>query len=63
MSTQQGISYGFLIPDQRADYWAQAAVVGISAEPGFVAGLKAQGLELFPAGIVVTTVPLVLLMS
>ncbi len=35
------------------------AVVGISAGPGFVAGLKAQGLELFLAGIVVTTVPLV----
>jgi len=35
------------------------AVVGISAEPGFVAGLKAQGVELFLAGIVVTTVPLV----
>ncbi len=35
------------------------AVVGITAGPGFVAGLKAQGLELFLAGIVVTTVPLV----
>lgn len=35
------------------------AVVGISAGPGFVAGLKAQGLELFVAGIIVTTVPLV----
>ena len=35
------------------------AAVGISAGPGFVAGLKAQGLELFLAGIVVTTVPLV----
>ncbi len=35
------------------------AVVGISAGPGFVAGLKAQGLQLFVAGIVVTTVPLV----
>jgi putative transport protein len=34
------------------------AVVGISAGPGFVAGLKAQGLELFIAGLVVTTVPL-----
>ena len=34
------------------------AVVGISAGPGFVAGLKAQGLQLFLAGIVVTTVPL-----
>ncbi len=36
------------------------AVVGISAGPGFVAGLKAQGLELFLAGIVVTTVPLII---
>ncbi len=36
------------------------AAVGISAGPGFVAGLKAQGLELFLAGIVVTTVPLVM---
>jgi putative transport protein len=35
------------------------AVVGISAGPGFVAGLKAQGLELFAAGLVVTTLPLV----
>lgn len=35
------------------------AVVGISAGPGFVIGLKAQGLSLFLAGIVVTTVPLV----
>jgi len=35
------------------------AVVGISAGPGFVAGLKAQGLELFLAGIVVTTLPLI----
>lgn len=35
------------------------AAVGISAGPGFVAGLKAQGVELFLAGIVVTTVPLV----
>jgi putative transport protein len=36
------------------------AVVGISAGPSFVAGLKTQGLELFVAGIVVTTVPLVI---
>jgi putative transport protein len=35
------------------------AVVGISAGPGFVAGLQAQGLQLFLAGLVVTTVPLV----
>ncbi len=34
------------------------AVVGITAGPGFVVGLKAQGLSLFFAGIVVTTVPL-----
>lgn len=36
------------------------AVVGISAGPGFVAGLQAQGLQLFAAGLVVTTVPLVI---
>ncbi|MBL8198381.1 MAG: aspartate-alanine antiporter [Chromatiales bacterium] len=36
------------------------AVVGISAGPGFVAGLQAQGLQLFLAGLVVTTVPLVI---
>jgi putative transport protein len=36
------------------------AVVGISAGPGFVAGLQAQGLQLFVAGLVVTTVPLVI---
>lgn len=35
------------------------AVVGISAGPGFVVGLQEQGLSLFLAGIVVTTVPLV----
>jgi len=35
------------------------AVVGITSGPGFVAGLKAQGLELFLAGVVVTTVPLI----
>lgn len=35
------------------------AVVGITAGPGFVLGLKEQGLSLFVAGIVVTTVPLV----
>ena len=35
------------------------AVVGISAGPSFVAGLKAQGPELFIAGVVVTIVPLV----
>jgi putative transport protein len=35
------------------------AVVGISAGPGFVAGLQAKGPELFLAGLVVTTVPLV----
>jgi putative transport protein len=35
------------------------AVVGITAGPGFVAGLKAQGLQLFVAGLVVTTVPLI----
>jgi putative transport protein len=36
------------------------AVVGINAGPGFVAGLQAQGLQLFVAGLVVTTVPLVI---
>lgn len=35
------------------------AVVGITAGPGFVVGLKAQGLSLFLAGIAVTTIPLV----
>jgi putative transport protein len=36
------------------------AVVGISAGPGFIAGLQAQGLQLFLAGLVVTTVPLII---
>ena len=36
------------------------AVVGITAGPGFVAGLQAQGLQLFVAGLIVTTVPLVI---
>ena len=35
------------------------AVVGISAGPSFVAGVKQAGLSLFFAGVVVTTVPLV----
>ena len=35
------------------------AVVGISAGPGFVAGLKANGLSLLFAGILVTTLPFV----
>jgi putative transport protein len=35
------------------------AIVGISAGPKFVAGLQTQGLSLFVAGLVVTTVPLV----
>jgi putative transport protein len=35
------------------------AVVGISAGPSFVAGLKQSGLSLFLAGIVVTSVPLI----
>ncbi len=38
------------------------AVVGISAGPGFVAGLQTQGISLFLWGIVATTVPLVLAM-
>ncbi len=36
------------------------AVVGISAGPGFVAGLKSHGLELFAVGIAVTTIPLII---
>ena len=36
------------------------AVVGISAGPSFVAGLKQAGVSLFLAGIVVTSVPLIL---
>jgi len=36
------------------------AVVGISAGPSFVAGLKQAGVSLFFAGIVVTTVPLII---
>jgi putative transport protein len=36
------------------------AIVGISAGPGFVNGLKTQGLGLFVWGVVATTVPLVL---
>jgi putative transport protein len=36
------------------------AVVGISCAPGFVAGIKANGLGLFVAGMAVTTIPLIL---
>jgi putative transport protein len=36
------------------------AIVGISAGPGFVNGLKTQGISLFMWGIVATTVPLIL---
>jgi len=36
------------------------ALVGIGAGPGFVAGLKANGLTLFLAGIVVTTLPFII---
>ncbi len=36
------------------------AVVGISAGPSFVAGLKDAGVSLFLAGIVVTSVPLII---
>src|SRR5882672_6129060 len=36
------------------------AVVGISAGPGFVKGLRTQGLSLFVWGVVATTVPLIL---
>lgn len=35
------------------------AVVGITAGPGFVAGLKSNGLTLLGAGIVVTTLPFI----
>lgn len=35
------------------------AVVGITAGPGFVAGLKSNGLTLLVAGIVVTTLPFI----
>ena len=37
-----------------------SAVVGISAGPKFVAGLMSNGLSLFVAGLIVTTVPLLL---
>jgi putative transport protein len=36
------------------------AIVGISAGPGFVNGLRTQGIGLFVWGIVATTVPLIL---
>ena len=36
------------------------AIVGISAGPGFVNGLKTQGIGLFLWGVVATTVPLIL---
>ena len=36
------------------------AIVGISAGPGFVNGLKSQGIGLFLWGVVATTVPLLL---
>ena len=36
------------------------AVVGISSGPAFVLGLREAGLSLFLAGIVATTVPLVI---
>lgn len=38
------------------------AVVGISAGPGFVAGLQENGLGLFVSGIVVTTLPFVVML-
>jgi putative transport protein len=38
------------------------AIVGISAGPGFVAGLKSQGISLFLWGIFATAVPLILAM-
>jgi putative transport protein len=36
------------------------AIVGISAGPGFVSGLKTLGFSLFLWGVVATTVPLIL---
>ena len=36
------------------------AVVGISSGPGFVAGFKALGLSLFIAGVVATSLPMIL---
>src|SRR4030095_63032 len=36
------------------------AVVGIGAGPTFIAGLKANGLSLFLAGVVVTLVPFII---
>jgi len=36
------------------------AIVGISAGPGFINGLKTQGVSLFVWGAVATTVPLIL---
>jgi len=38
------------------------AVVGISAGPGFVAGLKSLGISLFLWGVLATSVPLILAM-
>ena len=38
------------------------AVVGISAGPGFVAGLRENGLGLFLSGIVVTTLPFIVML-
>jgi putative transport protein len=37
------------------------AVVGISAGPGFVAGLQENGLGLFASGILVTTIPFIVM--
>jgi putative transport protein len=36
------------------------AVVGISSGPGFVAGLQALGVKLFVAGVVATTIPMII---
>jgi putative transport protein len=38
------------------------AVVGITAGPGFVAGLQENGLGLFVSGIIVTTVPFIVML-
>jgi len=36
------------------------AIVGISAGPGFINGLRTQGISLFLWGVVATTLPLIL---
>ena len=45
---------------RRPDGQTFIAIVGISAGPGFVNGLKTQGVGLFLWGAVATTVPIIL---